>query len=168
MDIQIADIVNDSVVDGTGIRMTIFTQGCPHRCPGCHNPTTHPFEGGYTFSVDELFKRVCKNPLLDGITLSGGEPFVWAAPLAELARRVRAEGLNVWCYTGYTLDELEETAATDEHVRALLNEIDVLVDGRFVLEERDLTLLFRGSRNQRIIDMNRTRAAGAVVLWENE
>lgn len=162
--VYLADIVDESVVDGTGIRMTLFTQGCPHRCEGCHNPSTHAYEGGHPFTVAQLLERIARDPLLDGVTLSGGEPFLWAEPLSALCRALHARGLNVWCYTGYTYEELVEKAATEPAVKALLDEIDVLVDGRFVLAERDLLLKFRGSRNQRILDMPATRKAGAPVL----
>lgn len=164
LEIRLADLVDESVVDGTGIRMTLFTQGCPHRCPGCHNPTTHAFEGGHPFTVRQIAERIARDPLLDGVTLSGGEPFVWAEPLAVLCRWVHAHNMNVWCYTGYTYEQLLEKAASDGAVKALLDETDVLVDGPFILEEKDLLLKFRGSRNQRVIDMKATRAAGRPVL----
>ncbi len=166
VEIRLADLVGESVVDGKGIRMTIFTQGCPHRCEGCHNPTTHPFEGGHQFTLRKITELIAKNPLLDGITLSGGEPFVWAKELAVLCRWVHEHNMNVWCYTGYTLEELNETARKNAGVEALLDETDVLVDGRFVLAERDLMLTFRGSRNQRVIDMKKTRESGAVTLLD--
>lgn len=105
------------------------------------------------------------NPLLDGVTLTGGEPFCQAAACAELARRAHARGLNVWTYTGYTYEKLLDMAASDPDVAALLDATDVLVDGPFVLSERSLELDFRGSRNQRLIDLNRTRAAGEIVLY---
>lgn len=162
--LRIADIVNESVVDGKGIRMTIFTQGCPHRCEGCHNPQTHDFNGGHEITVGEIVDKVVRDPLLDGITLSGGEPFMQPAPLAALCGAVHARGLNVWTYTGFTLEELREKAAADPDTAALLDQTDVLVDGRFELSKRDLQLVFRGSSNQRVIDMNKTRASGTVVL----
>ena len=162
--IRIADIVNESVVDGKGIRMTVFTQGCPHRCEGCHNPQTHDFDGGHDITVGEIVDRIARDPLLDGVTLSGGEPFMQPKALSALCRAVHARGMNVWTYTGFTLEELTEKAATDADVAALLAETDVLVDGRFELGLRNLQLVFRGSENQRVIDMNKTRAAGAVIL----
>lgn len=164
LQVRIADIVEESVVDGLGIRMTIFTQGCPHRCEGCHNPQTHDPSGGGNISIGEIEERIRRNPLLDGVTLSGGEPFSQSKPLSELCRRLHANNLNVWTYTGYTLEELTKASETDADVRALLAETDVLVDGRFVLAQLDLKLKFRGSANQRIIDMKKTRAAGTVVL----
>lgn len=166
MKLRIAGVVGDSIVDGPGLRLTVFAQGCPHHCPGCHNPHTHDFAGGRDATVEELFSEYRENPLLRGVTLSGGEPFCQPEPFAALARLVHEAGGNVFCYTGYTLEELREKR--DPAVNALLAEVDVLIDGRFVLAERDLTLLFRGSTNQRLIDMNKTRETGEIVLWEEE
>lgn len=160
--LHIAGVVEESVVDGDGVRFTIFVQGCARRCPGCQNPETQPMEGGREESVDSLFQTIRKNPLLTGVTFSGGEPFLQCVPLAALAKKLHAAGLDVWSYTGYTLEELQARgdAATD----ALLTELDVLVDGDYREAERDLTLHFRGSRNQRVIAMKPTRESGKVVL----
>ena len=130
MQLRIAGTVDDSVVDGDGYRFTIFTQGCPHHCRGCHNPETWPPEGGRLVDTDELLAAVAANPLLSGVTFSGGEPFLQAAPLADLAGRIHAMGLDVWCYTGFTLEALR--AKNDKDVNALLEVVDVLVDGPFV------------------------------------
>ena len=150
----------ESIVDGPGVRFAIFVQGCPHGCPGCHNPGSHDFAGGYDGDTGELFEAIRSNPYLSGVTFSGGEPFCQAEALAALARRVHGElkGKTVMVYTGYTLEKLEEMAQTRGDIAALLQEADTLVDGPFILAERDLSLLFRGSRNQRIIDMNEHRA----------
>ena len=166
MKLRIAGTINDSVVDGDGYRYTIFTQGCPHHCRGCHNPETWNPEGGKDADTEELMAEIRANSLLEGVTFSGGEPFVQPAPLLQIAREAHAQGLDVWSYTGYVLDEL--IAMHDPDVDALLNELDVLVDGPFVMEGRDLTLRFRGSRNQRVIDMNATRERGEVVLKYND
>lgn len=165
-EIRLFGLVSDSIVDGPGMRTAIFTQGCPHRCEGCHNPESHAPEGGTLWTLDEVEKRFTGNPLLDGITLSGGEPFLQPAACAELARRAHAKRLNVWCYTGYLYEDLLDRARADAGVAALLDEADVLVDGPFVLAERSLELLFCGSRNQRLIDMNKTRKTGALALYE--
>lgn len=149
MKIRIAGIISESVTDGEGLRYVIFTQGCPHHCFGCHNPKTHSFAGGYEVDTDSLKKEIFENPLLAGITFSGGEPFCQPKPLAELAKTVRSRGLNVWSYTGYTLEALREK--NDEDINMLLSNIDVLVDGKFEMDLKDLTLPFRGSSNQRII-----------------
>ena len=163
MKLRIAGTVGDSIVDGPGLRLTIFVQGCPHHCPGCHNPHTHDFEGGRDTTVEELFAAYCENPLLRGVTLSGGEPFCQPAPLAQLAHLVHAHGGDVFCYTGYTYEEL--AASQDPAVQELLAQVDVLVDGPFLQEQRDLTLLFRGSANQRLIQVPETRRTGSLVLW---
>lgn len=164
MEIRIAGTVDDSIVDGPGFRYTVFTQGCSHHCPGCHNPETHDFAGGRTVDTDAIVAQMRANPLLDGLTLSGGDPMEQPAPCAELARQAHALGLNVWCYTGYTLEQLLQEAAPDR--MALLRETDVLVDGPFLLAQRSLELKYCGSRNQRLIDVKKTLAAGVPTLWE--
>jgi len=149
MKMRIAGIVNDSIVDGPGIRMTIFVQGCPHHCPGCHNPQSHDFAGGQEMDTADIIERMDSNPLLDGITLSGGEPFEQCEGCMILAKAARERGLNVWAYSGYTLERLMEIPEKKQ----LLKECDVLVDGPFILAERSLNLRFRGSKNQRIIEL---------------
>jgi len=148
-EIRISGIVEESIVDGPGFRYVVFTQGCPHHCPGCHNPQTHPFEGGTMMDIDDIFKAFCENPLLSGITFSGGEPFCQPKPLYELAVKVHKKGKTVMTYTGYTLEQLEEMH--DIWVKKLLSVSDILVDGPYVEELRDLDLQFRGSSNQRIL-----------------
>ncbi len=164
MKLQISGLIKESIVDGKGIRYTVFTQGCPHHCPGCHNPQTWPFEGGREITPAEIFEEFQSNPLLKGITFSGGEPFSQPEPLTELARLVHGIGKDVTVYTGYTYEQLLEKhdPATD----ALLAETDVLIDGPFVEAQKNLELVFRGSENQRVIDMNATRREGKVVLLE--
>ena len=164
MNLRIAGILDESVVDGDGVRLTVFTQGCAHRCRGCQNPETQPMEGGWIIDTGKILTEVAANPLLTGVTFSGGEPFLQPAPLAELAKKLHARGLDVWSYSGYTLEELQARAQADKATRALLAEVDVLVDGPYEESQRDLTLHFRGSRNQRVIDMKKTRKAGRIVL----
>lgn len=149
--IRIAGIAEESIVDGPGIRMVIFTQGCKHNCEGCHNPESHSFTGGELVEVDEIINRVKANPLLDGITLSGGEPFEQSEECSILAREVRKLGLNVVTYTGYTFEEILK----NEDFKKLLLETDTLIDGKFEIEKRSLLLQFRGSKNQRIIDVRK-------------
>lgn len=163
--IRLYGLVTDSIVDGPGFRTAIFVQGCPYHCEGCHNPDSQPFEGGTVWTLDDVEKKFANNPLLSGITLSGGEPAEQAAPCAELARRAHQKGLNVWTYTGSTLEKLAERAKDDPALRQLLDETDVLVDGPFILAQRSLELDFCGSKNQRLIDMNETRRQGKIVLW---
>ena len=159
--LRVAGVVDDSIVDGPGLRFSVFVQGCPHHCPGCHNPQTHPFEGGTLMRVEELLGRFTGNPLLRGVTFSGGEPFCQPGPLAELGRLVHEAGGDVYCYTGYTYEQLLQNP--DPDVQALLGETDVLVDGPFLLEQRDLTLTFRGSANQRLIDVKESQRQGRAV-----
>ena len=168
MKLQIAGIVDDSIVDGDGCRLTVFVQGCARRCPGCQNPETQPMEGGHAIDTAAILQQMAENPILSGVTFSGGEPFLQPAPLASLARAVHQRGLDVWSYSGYTLEELQARAQADRATRALLAEVDVLVDGPYEEAERDLTLHFRGSRNQRVIDMKQTKKAGRVVLLYND
>ena len=164
MKLQIAGIVDDSIVDGDGCRLTVFAQGCARRCPGCQNPETQPMEGGHAIDTAAILQQMAENPILSGVTFSGGEPFLQPAPLASLARAVHQRGLDVWSYSGFTLEELAKRAEKDKATRALLNELDVLVDGPYEEEQRDLTLHFRGSQNQRVIDMKKTRKTGRIVL----
>ena len=164
MELNIAGIVDDSIVDGDGCRLTVFVQGCRRYCHGCQDPETQPMEGGRRIDTADILAKVKANPLLAGVTFSGGEPFLQPAPLAALARAVHALGLDVWSYSGFTLDELLARAEKDKATAALLNEIDVLVDGPYEEAERDLTLHFRGSRNQRVIDMRATRKAKKIQL----
>lgn len=164
MQLHISGIEQESIVDGPGFRYVIFTQGCPHHCEGCHNPETWPFEGGKTVETDELLKEISANPMLKGVTFSGGEPFCQPAPLAELAKRVHGLGKNVVTYTGFLYEEL--IARHDPDIDALLAETDLLIDGPFILAQRDLELIFRGSANQRVIDLKQTRERGAVTLWQ--
>lgn len=160
---RIANVVSDSIVDGPGLRFTVFTQGCPHHCPGCHNPGTHDPAGGREATVEELMGQMLSNPLTDGLTLSGGEPFDQAGECAALAARARERGLDVWAYTGYLYEDLLEQGDAD--VLALLDQVDVLVDGPFVEKLKSYDALFRGSTNQRLIDVPKSRTAGTIVLW---
>ena len=166
--IRIAGVVRESFVDGPGIRFVVFCQGCPHRCPGCHNPATHDFDGGYDCEIEKILDAVEKNPMLDGVTFSGGEPLCQPEAFLELAREIRSRfpQLNILIFTGYTYEELQKMWDGRPALKELLDLIDYLIDGRYMQEQRDLTLQFRGSRNQRIIDMNATREEGIVVLSE--
>lgn len=162
MEIRVNGIVNDSIVDGPGLRLAVFTQGCPHACPGCHNPDTHDVLGGRLTKTEAILERLKKNPLLSGLTLSGGEPFLQPEACLMLAKGARALGLNVWIYSGYTYEALMKKP----EARELLAACDVLVDGPFVLAQRSLDLQFCGSRNQRLVDLKKSAEQGSVVLWE--
>ena len=140
-------------MDGPRLRFVIFVQGCPHHCPGCHNPASHDPAGGYVSSTARLWAAIRENPLLRGVTFSGGEPFLWGEELYEIGRAAHEAGLDVMTYSGYTYETLLERAKNEESVQKLLTVTDYLVDGPFILAQRDLTLKFRGSRNQRILDV---------------
>lgn len=157
--IRIAGTVQDSIVDGPGFRFTVFTQGCPHNCPGCHNPQTHDFSGGEIVEVAKVIELMVSNPLTDGLTLSGGEPFCQSIACAEIARAARASNLNVWVYSGWTFEQL---IANDGSLE-LLQLCDVLVDGPFILSQRSLSLPWRGSTNQRLIDVPASLKTGKAV-----
>lgn len=162
--IRIAGIINESIVDGPGIRMVIFAQGCKHNCKGCHNPHTHSFEGGELIEIDKIIKDIKKNPLLDGVTFSGGDPFEQAEKFAALAQEVKKLGLNVITYTGYTYEQLLEHSKDRPGYERLLQLTDILVDGPFILKEKDLLLKFRGSRNQRLINAAKSLNSGTIEL----
>ena len=144
MNLRVAGTVNDSIVDGPGIRLTIFTQGCPHHCAGCHNPQTHDFNGGSITDTADLLEKIKGNPLLDGVTFSGGEPFCQAEALAELGNDIKSLGLNVITYTGYTFEYLFEHK-NDNSYGKLLEVTDFLIDGKFIESEKDWQLKFRGN-----------------------
>lgn len=159
--INASGIIAESIVDGPGIRYVVFTQGCPHRCPGCHNPQTHPFEGGTALPISRVIKDIRSNPLISGLTLSGGEPMCQPEPLAELARQVNELGKNVVVYSGYTFEQLLESK--DPHVLELLRQCRYLIDGPYLEEKKSLMLRFRGSTNQRILDLPASLKRGCAV-----
>lgn len=159
--LNLAGIAGDSIVDGPGIRTTVFGQGCPHHCPGCHNPETWAFGCGTEVPVEAVVEMVKANPLCRGVTFSGGEPFAQAGEFAKLGRLLKAAGYEVASYSGYTFEQLLQGSAEQ---RELLETVDVLIDGPFVQAERSLELNFRGSRNQRILNVKASLAAGQAVL----
>jgi anaerobic ribonucleoside-triphosphate reductase activating protein len=162
--LNISGVIRESIVDGPGIRFVVFAQGCPHRCAGCHNPKTWPFEGGKEVAVEELIAEIKKDPLLRGVTLSGGEPFCQPEGMALLAVAAHKEGKDIITYTGYLYEELLEMAKTQPDILALLRQTDVLVDGPFVTALKSYELKYKGSSNQRAIDVGRSLAEGRVVL----
>lgn len=155
--------VTDSIVDGPGLRLAIFTQGCPHACPGCHNPQSHDAAGGNETPIADIAEKAAKNPLLSGITLSGGEPLEQAGACLALLDAL-PKGLSIWIYSGWTYEEIIESG--DAERITLIEACDVLVDGRFNQAKKSLELKFCGSSNQRLIDIKKTRAEGRVILWE--
>lgn len=167
MQIRLASLIQpDSILDGEGIRTVIWTQGCSHNCLGCHNPATHDFDGGISVEIDALKEEISKLIYQDGITLSGGDPFFQAKACAEVAAFAHECDLDVWCYTGFTFEELMNMTHKNKSVLNLLENIDVLVDGRFMLDKKSLDIPFRGSTNQRIIDVKESLKCGQVVEIE--
>lgn len=158
---RVYGLVQDSIVDGPGLRFAVFVQGCPHRCLGCHNPDSHNPFGGKEMNVKDIISEMLKSPFTDGLTLSGGEPFSQPEECLALAKVAHANCLNVWCYSGWTFENLLYNGSGEE--RKLLQEVDTLVDGPFILAERTLSLPWRGSRNQRIIDVKKSISTGKVV-----
>lgn len=155
MNIQIAGFLDNSLVNGKGIRSVVFVSGCKHNCPGCHNKAMQDFEYGDNVKITQIFSRIKDNlPIIRGVTFSGGEPFEQAAPLAALAEMIEKEGLDIWCYTGYTFEQL--SSSDDKNKLRLLRKIDVLVDGKFEKDNREGALKYTGSKNQRIIDVKKT------------
>ena len=151
--LAVAEIQRDSIVDGEGIRSVIWTQGCSHHCPGCHNPETHSFCKGILMDIEEVKKKIAAIEGQDGITFSGGDPMEQADACAEIAKYCKSIGLNVWCYTGYTFEELMQKAEDVPGINGFLKQIDVLVDGKFIFSQKSYDALFRGSKNQRLIDV---------------
>ena len=154
----------DSIVDGEGIRTVIWTQGCPHHCLGCHNPETWDFEGGELVDLEEVYEIIDSLEGQDGITFSGGDPFMQPAQCALIAKYARSKKLNIWAYTGYTFEALLTLAQTKTEIMDFLNEVDVLVDGRFVLEKKSYNCIFRGSTNQRVINVKESLKKKKTIL----
>ena len=159
--VRVLDIIEDTMVDGPGFRTSIYCAGCNHQCPGCHNPQSWDFNGGREMSTAELMRIIMADPFAN-VTFSGGDPMYQAAGFAELARAVHEQSnKDIWCYTGFTFESL-----ISDDQRELLEQIDVLVDGPFIEKLRDSDLLFRGSSNQRLIDVQASLYAGEVILWQ--
>lgn len=151
--LRIAGLIKESVVDGPGIRFTIFAQGCPLRCVGCHNPDTHDFAGGYLVDVSELFSAINQGKLITGVTFSGGEPFAQAEACAGLAKLIKQKrpDLNILSYSGYYYNDLLKMVETSPGINEFLKYLDVLIEGPYEISKRDLDLAFRGSSNQNIM-----------------
>ena len=159
--LRVLNIIEDTMVDGPGFRTSIYCAGCKHKCPGCHNPQSWAFDQGREMTTEEVMRVIEADPFAN-VTFSGGDPMQQAEGFTALAQAIRKRTTkNIWCYTGYTFEKLLNMPAQ----RKLLELLDVLVDGPFVEAQRDTTLLFRGSKNQRLIDVPRSLAAGKVVGW---
>lgn len=162
MELRVAGIVKESVVDGPGFRYVIFAQGCTHCCKGCHNPDTHALDGGYLIDAESIIEEIKQSKYIDGVTFSGGEPFLQADAFIHIAERLKEANISIVCYTGFTFEELYESK--DESKTRLLGFIDMLIDGPYIEELKDLSLTFRGSRNQRIIDVKSSLRDKRAVL----
>ena len=164
--IRLSGIAYESLVNGPGMRRVFFSQGCNHHCKGCFNPDTHDFNGGENRDMDELIKDVIENPILRGVTFSGGDPWEQAEKFAYMANSFKEHNLSVWSYTGYTFEYILDHKNEREGWSDLLNNIDVLVDGRFEEDKMEDGLKFRGSNNQRIIDIKESLKQGKVITLD--
>lgn len=167
MKIRLAgEMTVDSVVDGEGIRSVIWCQGCIHNCPGCHNPETHPFDGGFLVEVNDVCNQIANLEFQDGITLSGGDPLCQVDACLEIAKFCQNIGLNVWCYTGYKIEDLLKRSKKENKLREFLENIDILVDSPFIMELKSYDVPFRGSSNQRLIDCKKSILLDKVVIYK--
>ena len=157
-----AECTVDSIVDGPGLRTTIWTQGCKHNCEGRHNKTTHDMAGGFEMDIDELVTFIKQQELQSGVTLSGGDPFYQPTALLELTNKLKKNNVNIWCYTGFVFEDLMK----DDICQQVLKNINVLVDGPFIIAKKSLALLFKGSENQRLIDVQSSLKKNEIVLYE--
>ena len=161
--IDISGYAPNSITDGPGLRFGVFCQGCNHHCPGCHNPETHEFGIGTKVDVEDIYKMIKKDPIVRGVTFSGGEPFDQAEGFYHLAKLLKADGYELAAYSGYTYEQL--TQDTEDYKYKLLSLLDILVDGPFVLAKRSLSAGFRGSTNQRVLNIPASLANGRAT-WE--
>ena len=159
MKVKIAGITKESVVDGPGIRYVIFSQGCKHNCKGCHNPSTHNFNNGEEIDVDEIINNVLNAKHIDGVTFSGGDPFYQPKEFSYIAKALHKNNINILSYTGFTYEKI----VNDKDMKDFLENIDILVDGPFIEREKNLKLSFRGSNNQRVIDVKESLKNSKVI-----
>lgn len=164
--LRLAGVIRESIVDGPGWRFVVFAQGCKHNCEGCHNPETHDMNGGYESSAERIIEAVKADKLLKGVTFSGGDPFEQAESFSVLAKMVHDLGLDVVTYTGYTFEQLYKGMTKNEGWRHLLEQTDILIDGKFVLAKKSLNCKFRGSTNQRVLDSKKSLETGQAVEIE--
>lgn len=159
-----SDLTFDSIVDGPGLRMVVWTQGCTHNCKGCHNPQTHAIEDGKLVAIEDIIAKIEGSQLQSGLTLSGGEPFLQAQALLPIVEAAKKKGLNIWAFSGFTFEQLQQNPIQN----TLLEKLDVLVDGKFIEAKKDYRLHFKGSSNQRIIDVQKSLQEKTIVLHEIE
>ena len=165
--IRLAGIAENSLVNGKGLRKVFFSQGCSHHCDGCFNQHTWEFAGGRMFDMDELVQKVKDEPFLDGVTFSGGDPFQQADKFAYLAKKLHEANINIWAYTGYTFEELMKLAQTNPHIKQMINNVDVIVDGRFMKDKMSENLKYCGSSNQRVIDVKSSLNENKIILFKD-
>lgn len=166
---RLSGITPESLVDGPGLRYVLFTQGCTHHCPGCHNPESWDTDSGKEFTVTQIIRLLKQQKnIIKGISFSGGEPYLQACELAQVAMAARQTGMDVVTYTGFTYEQLMELGNNNEDITAFTDASDILIDGKYIHELKTTTLPFRGSSNQRIINLVETRKKGRIVLWKEE
>lgn len=163
-----ADFTTDSIVDGPGLRTVIWTQGCSHNCPNCQNPQTHDFNGGGLIPIGAVIEEIDKLECQNGVTFSGGDPMFQPLACSIIAKHLKKKKYNIWAYTGFTYEQLMEMTKKEPSIMEFLKNIDVLVDGKFIEEQKDLNLLFRGSKNQRLIDIPKTLKDNKIALFDEE
>lgn len=166
LNVRMAGVIPESLSNGPGLRRVFFTQGCRHNCKGCFNPETHDFNGGTLKNMDLLLEDLFKNPMITGVTFSGGDPLEQANKLIYMAQKIKEKNLNIWSYTGYTFEYLIENSNKDNKWREFLETIDVLVDGKFEKDKSSMNIRFRGSSNQRLIDVKESLKTNKVVLYK--
>ena len=164
--IRLSGIIHESLVNGPGLRRVLFSQGCKHNCKFCFNPETHSDNGGDLFDMDEIINDINDNPIISGVTFSGGDPWEQADKFAYISKNIQRSNLNIWCYTGYTYEYILEKKDKRIGWNELLNNINVLVDGKFEQDKYDEGLKYRGSSNQRIIDVKESLNKGEIVIIE--
>lgn len=164
MELRIAGLIEESIVDGPGVRFVIFTQGCPHKCKGCHNPETWAPNKGYNITLEEIWDKIKANPFLDGVTISGGEPIIQLEKMLPLLKQIKELNLEIAVYTGYLFEHVIQNQA----LRECLQYIDILIDGRFIEEQKDLCLRFIGSSNQKVVDVQQSLINNSIVLSSNK
>ena len=164
--LAVPDIQMDSIVDGEGIRSVIWFQGCDHKCFNCQNPETWSFDGGVVFPIDDVKNKIRELEYQKGVTFSGGDPFYQLEALTELAKEVHNCKMDVWVYTGFTFEQLLKLGGKDKRYLSALEQIDVLVDGPFIDKLKSFDVKFRGSKNQRIIDVSKSLKENKIILIE--
>lgn len=166
MKIRLAGILPNSLVNGYGLRKVFFSQGCNHHCDECFNQHTWPFVGGKICDCDQLIKETIAESYLAGVTFSGGDPLQQPIPFSYLAKKLKKNNINIWCFTGYTWEEIIKLKKKDIHIKILIENLDVLVDGRFDKNLKNVNLKFAGSSNQRIIDVKQTLKKKKIIIWQ--